>query len=62
FGRMMEQYPNSPKAAATEFKLGECYERLNVPRSARNAYERVVADYPNSEFRDRAEARLKVLR
>jgi tol-pal system protein YbgF len=62
FGKVLESFPNSIKVAAAEFKIGECYERLNLPQSARAAYEHLIADYPSSEYRARAEARLKALK
>jgi tol-pal system protein YbgF len=62
FGAVLNQYPRSTKAAASQFKIAECYERLNLKPSARDAYQRVLDDYPNSELRSRAESRLKALR
>jgi TolA-binding protein len=62
FGTMLSQYPNSAKAPAAQFKIGECYEKLNIPSSAREAYKRVIADYPSSEYKDRAESKLNALK
>ena len=52
----------SAKAAAAQFKIGECYEKLNIPSSAREAYKRVIADYPSSEYKDRAQSNLNALK
>jgi TolA-binding protein len=61
FGTVVEQYPTSGKAPAARFKLGETYEKMGLKTSARDAYERLLADYPSSEFTDRARARIKKL-
>jgi len=62
FGAVLNQYPHSTKAAAAQFKIAECYERMSLKPSARDAYQRVLDDYPNSELRTRADSRLKALR
>jgi TolA-binding protein len=62
FGIVLQQYPASGKAAAAQFKIGETYERMGLKSSARDSYERLLADYPNSDYSTRAEARLRKLK
>jgi tol-pal system protein YbgF len=62
FSGVVDRYPNSLKADDARFKIAESYEAMNLPSSARQAYERLIADNPTSEYTARARARLKKLR
>jgi tol-pal system protein YbgF len=61
FTTVSTNYPASLKADDALFKLGESYERMGVKSSARDAYERLNQSFPWSEYRIRANARLKAL-
>ena len=61
FGIVLQQYPTSGKVVDAQFKIGETYEKMGLKSSARDAYERLLADYPNSDYSTRAKVRLKRL-
>jgi membrane associated rhomboid family serine protease len=49
----------TPGAAAALFRAGEiAADRLHDPRRARSAWQRILLDYPESAYRDRAYERL----
>ncbi len=56
--QMVMDYRKSPKLPAAQFMIGNCYAALGDKDSARNAYTRVVTNYPVSSFASKAQARL----
>ena len=62
FSTVVDRFPASQKADAAQFKIGECYEKLGSPASARLAYQKLLQNYPDTGFRSRAEARMKRLK
>jgi len=62
YRRIQTEYPDSPDNYKAVFLTGFVYsEELDMPDSARVAFQAVLRDYPNSEFADDAEAMLKFL-
>ena len=61
FQNVLDEYRQSSKAPAAEFKIAETYERLGRPATAQTAYERLNSEYPNSEYRIKANARISAL-
>ena len=54
-------FSNSNKMDAAQLKLGLCYWRLGDKQKAREEFERLISDYPQSEFIDKAESFLSRL-
>jgi len=48
-------FNNSNKLDASQLKLGLCYLKLGDKAKAREEFERLISDYPKSEFLDKAE-------
>lgn len=55
--QMVFEYQNSEKLADAYYMTGLCYERLGDKAKAKEAYERVVKDYPMSSNVQRAKQR-----
>ncbi len=54
-------FPRSNKIDAAQFKLALCFEQLKRYAEAREAYNRLIATYPASEYIDRARTHLEQL-
>lgn len=54
---MVFEYKNSEKLADAQYMMAHCYERLGDKAKAKEAYERVVKDYPTSNNVQRAKQR-----
>ena len=50
YGEYLERFPDRPLADAALMKLGSVYAILGDNEKARNAYERLIAEYPESIF------------
>jgi TolA-binding protein len=50
FQKYLDDYPGVSGRAQAYMALGECYRNLNKLSSARNAFQRVLNDYGESEF------------
>jgi tol-pal system protein YbgF len=63
FDDVVARYPNGNKAADALYREGEALLRLGSAynTAARKAFERVVAEYPDSERADEASQQLKLL-
>ncbi len=61
FQSVVDGYATSPKADDSQFKIGESYEKLGNKDAAKAAYGRLLAQYPETEYRSRVEGRLKRL-
>ena len=48
-------YPNSNKADDAQLKLGFCYVRMGDKVRAKEEFQRVVIDYPKSEYKNTAQ-------
>lgn len=62
FTIVQTQFPGSAKSDDAEFKIAESYDKLGDRSRARVAYERLLAVYPDTEYRPRAETKLRRLR
>lgn len=62
FTIVQTQFPGSAKSDDAEFKIAESYDKLGDRSRARLAYERLLAVHPDTEYRPRAETKLKKLR
>lgn len=55
---MVFQYKETEKKGDAQFMIGQCYERTSKKAEAKQAYEKVVKDYPTSNVVEKAKARL----
>jgi outer membrane protein assembly factor BamD len=55
---VLEEYPTFSGMDKVFFRLGQAYELCNSPSEAMPYYQRVIDNYPESEFRDEAEESL----
>ena len=55
------EMPRTGKKADATFMMGNCYMALGNKASAKEAYQKVVADYPTSGLLDKAKAKLAKL-
>ncbi len=51
-------FPNTNKADASQFKLGLCYIRKGDNTKAREEFDRLIRNYPNSSYSSRAKTLL----
>ncbi|HJX98796.1 MAG TPA: tetratricopeptide repeat protein [Chthoniobacterales bacterium] len=61
FQKYLEDYPGASGRAQAYMLLGECYRNLNKSSNARTAFQKVVNDYPESEFAGPAAYALAVM-
>jgi tol-pal system protein YbgF len=61
YARVVESYPQSPRASSALYKLGLLAERRKDVDAARGYFQRVVRDYPRSDEAALARDRLKTL-
>lgn len=61
YGQVSEKYPQSPRAASAVYNLGLLAERRKDTARAREAFQRVVQSYPQSDEAALARDRLKAL-
>lgn len=61
YGKVIESFPQSPRAASSLYKLGLLAERRKDIDGARAYYQRVVRDYSRSDEAALARDRLKTL-
>ena len=50
YQKYLDDYPNGPGRANAYFSLGECYRNLNRSSTARTSFQKVLNDFPESEF------------
>lgn len=55
-------YPNSGKRAAAQLMIGNTYAAMGNPAEARDAYNKVISDYPTSSLTAKAQEKLSRLR
>ncbi|MBW8840165.1 MAG: tetratricopeptide repeat protein, partial [Gemmatimonadetes bacterium] len=61
YGQVVEKYPKSPRAGSALYNLGLLAERRKDNAKAREAYQRVVQQYPQSDEAALARDRLKTV-
>jgi tol-pal system protein YbgF len=61
YSKVVESFPQSPRAASSLYKLGLVAERKKDLDGARNYFNRVLKDYPRSDEAALARDRLKTL-
>lgn len=61
FHELLDNFPESMKADDAEFKIAAAYEKMGERTNAKAAYQRLLLSFPDTEYRARAEARLKKL-
>jgi tol-pal system protein YbgF len=61
YAKVVESYPQSPRASSALYKLGLLAERRKDVDAARGYFQRVVRDYPRSDEAALARDRLKTL-
>ena len=61
YAQVAEQYPQSPRAASAVYNLGLLAERRRDTARAKEAFQRVVQSYPQSDEAALARDRLKAL-
>jgi tol-pal system protein YbgF len=61
YRQVLDRYPKSPRAAAALYNLGLLAERRKDTAAARDAYQRVIRQYPQSNEGALARDRLKTL-
>jgi tol-pal system protein YbgF len=61
YGKVVDSFPQSPRAASSLYKLGLLAERRKDVEAARAYYQRVVHDYARSDEAALARDRLKTL-
>jgi tol-pal system protein YbgF len=61
YGQVIDRYASSPRAASALYNLGLLAERRKDAAKARDAYQRVVQKYPQSDEAALARDRLKAL-
>jgi tol-pal system protein YbgF len=61
YGEVADKYPTSPRASSALYNLGLLAERRKESAKAKDAYQRVVQKYPQSDEAALARDRLKAL-
>ena len=61
YGQVVDKYPKSPRAGSALYNLGLLAERRKDNAKAREAYQRVVQQYPQSDEAALARDRLKTV-
>lgn len=61
FQKYLDDYPGASGRAQAYMLLGECYRNLNKSSNARSAFQKVLNDYPESEFAGPAAYALAVM-
>jgi tol-pal system protein YbgF len=61
YGQVVDKYPKSPRAGSALYNLGLLAERRKDTAKARESYQRVVQQYPQSDEAALARDRLKTL-
>lgn len=54
YGEYLEKFPQSPAAAKIQYYQAECYYDIQAFAQAAEAYQKVVINYPASEFTEQA--------
>jgi TolA-binding protein len=62
YNAVRKQWPKSPKIPESLLRLGQCFEKLNLPNDAKLFYKVLVTDHPKSEPARKAKELLKNLK
>jgi TolA-binding protein len=62
FSKVLQDYPNGNKAVSAEFAKGIAYERMKLPKFAKDVLNEVQKKYPGSPESFRAENELKLIK
>lgn len=54
YGEYLEKFPNSPAAAKTQYYQADCYYEIKAFAEAADAYQKVMVNFPASEFASEA--------
>ena len=54
-------FQGTNKADDSYYKLGLCYMNLERYKEALNSFSKLLDEYPNSEYRDRAKEQIKFI-
>lgn len=50
FEEFLRLYPNSARAANSQYWIGVCHREQGRPQQARRAFQQVIADYPSNDL------------
>ena len=59
FSKFPEKYPKSPNAPEAMYKIGLCFEALDMKEDARGFYQEIVEKYPKSPEAKKAKKKVK---
>jgi outer membrane protein assembly factor BamD len=61
YREILEKYPNFSYNARVLFRLGVTYQQEEEPDEAAKHFQRIVRDFPNSEYAERAKEQLNII-
>lgn len=61
YREILEKYPNFSYMSKVLFRIGVLYQQEEEPDEAAKYFQRLVRDYPNSEFVDKAKEQLNII-
>lgn len=59
FEKYRTKYPRGKKYAAATYEIGQCFEKLKLPRDAKAFYQEIIERYPKTKMSARAQSKLK---
>lgn len=62
YQKYRDQFPKGKKYPESTYKIGVCFQELNMKDDARTFFDELVAKFPNSQEARRAKIRLKKLK
>ena len=62
YSDVFKNYPAEDRAPAAMYRLGESFIKMQSASDAQLTFQKVIDDYPQSEFAARAKGRLQELR
>jgi TolA-binding protein len=62
FQKYRDQYPRGKSFADATYKIGVCFQELNMKEDAKSFYQEVITRFPTSEEARRSRTRLKSLK
>ncbi len=57
FSKVQELNPKSARVPATLYKIGLCFQRLNMPKESKDFFAELQERYPNSSEAKKARAK-----
>lgn len=61
FAKGLKEFPNGTKAPANLLKLGSAFKQMDSTKHAKNTWNKLIKDYPNSQEATKAKEFLKTL-